>query len=586
MLGIVLDIPAKDVIKKQKGKLLLTKSPDIDEGSELFLLENGKAYGILKFGKSEKTKNGLAYSVEVVTSYGIPRIAKYEIDSDTSLCDIDNIEKEGYVNNLSVLKDLVTKSLDKEDSDKTRTLPQDPVEATLQLNLTEEDIYLDILYPVTTDKCGTIRLKVDRDGISKKVKPEAIKSLFNINGSRFTKDLTESLEVVKVDDRSNFWLSAEGEVPSKDGTSHIVHLGKGKVEFVSEDEVLCYCPSVSLKGYLTIDGDKASLDTDLTPRALRSKSVVKSGQTNISKSLQADIPPMYRWWNASSDEEATVVKNAFLDSGKHTYAFVDGKLRKLLSKYFVSDNHEEGELFTENPLELVKSSNKHVIDLTGEESSIEEAVQTIKNLPAEETYLVVHHDTAENRYHLDKLGKVFGIVGSDLIFCAADISKIAKYVVVDVEVPEQLHVADSFTTQQSVNPDELVQSFLDTEICKAAVDETVDERYVLGIVLEPETVDSQSDIYSEEEIRKTAHKFMQDFKNIGYMHKSIINDKVKIVETYLSPVDFEMNGQPVKKGTWLLGVKIMDDGLWQEVKTGKLTAFSMGGSAIRKPENM
>ena len=29
-----------------------------------------------------------------------------------------------------------------------------------------------------------------------------------------------------------------------------------------------------------------------------------------------------------------------------------------------------------------------------------------------------------------------------------------------------------------------------------------DERYVFGVVLEPETVDSQGDIYSEEEIRK------------------------------------------------------------------------------------
>ena len=37
-----------------------------------------------------------------------------------------------------------------------------------------------------------------------------------------------------------------------------------------------------------------------------------------------------------------------------------------------------------------------------------------------------------------------------------------------------------------------------------------DERFVLGIVLEPEVVDAQGDIYSAEEIRAAAHRFMED----------------------------------------------------------------------------
>lgn len=114
---------------------------------------------------------------------------------------------------------------------------------------------------------------------------------------------------------------------------------------------------------------------------------------------------------------------------------------------------------------------------------------------------------------------------------------------------------------------------------------TADERYVLGIVLEPETVDAQQDIYSAAEVREAAHKFMAEYRNRGLMHQRIVNDKVDIVESYLAPVDFEVGGQKVKKGTWLLAEHILDDELWQQVKSGALGGFSIGGSAVRNPEH-
>lgn len=52
-----------------------------------------------------------------------------------------------------------------------------------------------------------------------------------------------------------------------------------------------------------------------------------------------------------------------------------------------------------------------------------------------------------------------------------------------------------------------------TRLVKGA--DPADERYVLGIVLEPEVVDAQGDIYSAEEIRQAAHKFMEEFGGLG-----------------------------------------------------------------------
>jgi hypothetical protein len=112
---------------------------------------------------------------------------------------------------------------------------------------------------------------------------------------------------------------------------------------------------------------------------------------------------------------------------------------------------------------------------------------------------------------------------------------------------------------------------------------TGEERYVLGIVLEPETVDAQKDIYSAAEIREAAHRFMEEYRNVGLMHRELVNQRVKILESYLAPAPFELDGTHVKKGTWLLAVRVVDDDLWRQVKTGELAGFSIGGSAVKVP---
>ncbi len=111
-------------------------------------------------------------------------------------------------------------------------------------------------------------------------------------------------------------------------------------------------------------------------------------------------------------------------------------------------------------------------------------------------------------------------------------------------------------------------------------------KLVSGIVLEPETTDGQGDIYSSDEIRKTAHEFMANYsgQGNGLMHKSFGEDSLRIVESYLAPVDFTINKQSVKKGTWVMTSLILDDKLWSLVKKGKLTGYSIRGvSAIREP---
>jgi len=124
----------------------------------------------------------------------------------------------------------------------------------------------------------------------------------------------------------------------------------------------------------------------------------------------------------------------------------------------------------------------------------------------------------------------------------------------------------------------------DVRVCKV---DGAEERYVLGIVLEPQDPndprDSQGDVYDAETIRQAAYLFMEEYRNIGLQHSGLINDKVKILESWIQHEDTVIGGQNVLAGSWLMAVRVLDDDLWAAVKDGRITGFSIGGTGKRTP---
>jgi len=112
-----------------------------------------------------------------------------------------------------------------------------------------------------------------------------------------------------------------------------------------------------------------------------------------------------------------------------------------------------------------------------------------------------------------------------------------------------------------------------------------EERFILGVILEPETTDSQGDIYSAEEIRKACHGYMENSRGFKLQHKGEIlkADAIVPLENFIAPCDFSVGSEKVLKGTWLLGVRANDDTLWSGAKDGTFNGFSIGGAAHRKP---
>lgn len=106
-----------------------------------------------------------------------------------------------------------------------------------------------------------------------------------------------------------------------------------------------------------------------------------------------------------------------------------------------------------------------------------------------------------------------------------------------------------------------------------------EDHEVAGVVYEPDVLDAQGDSANADEIRKAAHKFLEDSRTIGLMHKEDAGPRAKLVESYIVPGDMRYGNQIVKKGSWVIVVKIADEELWTSVKSGAITGFSMGGTA-------
>jgi hypothetical protein len=108
-----------------------------------------------------------------------------------------------------------------------------------------------------------------------------------------------------------------------------------------------------------------------------------------------------------------------------------------------------------------------------------------------------------------------------------------------------------------------------------------EERYVLGIVLEPDVVDAQDETYDAATIRAAAHLYLARFRNTDLQHKQLVNHVVELVESYVAPTDMTIAGVAIKEGTWLMAHRILDDELWEAVKTGAIGGYSIHGVAVK-----
>lgn len=109
------------------------------------------------------------------------------------------------------------------------------------------------------------------------------------------------------------------------------------------------------------------------------------------------------------------------------------------------------------------------------------------------------------------------------------------------------------------------------------IEKNSNEHYVTGIVYEPMTEDTDGNYMTEPEIIKAAYWFAENGDSVDLQHSFEKLTTAKVVENWVTKSDSTINGKSIKKGTWVMTVKIADSDLWNAIEKGDITGFSMGG---------
>jgi hypothetical protein len=153
----------------------------------------------------------------------------------------------------------------------------------------------------------------------------------------------------------------------------------------------------------------------------------------------------------------------------------------------------------------------------------------------------------------------------DAALLRAAITRAAQYGYNDVEKKAQKLYEENFSAKKDLNLEILEKDSIKGE-------------EVFGIVLMPDTPDAEGDTFTKEAIREACFEFNKDFLNQTYRHQQFLNkEKAAIVESYIAPVEFTLDGKVVKEGTWLMRSRIFDENLKKDVKNGVIKGFSVGG---------
>jgi hypothetical protein len=135
-------------------------------------------------------------------------------------------------------------------------------------------------------------------------------------------------------------------------------------------------------------------------------------------------------------------------------------------------------------------------------------------------------------------------------------------------------------------------------ICKL----DAEKRIVTGIVHDPYIVDAHGDWIPPNEMENIAYEYMENFRKIKDRHRDVMGKSKAVVveswiEKYPTTADYKaaIAGKPhdifrikhgkdfVNSGSWVMSMKIHDDQMWNDIKSGKIKAFSLGGEGKRKP---
>jgi len=108
-----------------------------------------------------------------------------------------------------------------------------------------------------------------------------------------------------------------------------------------------------------------------------------------------------------------------------------------------------------------------------------------------------------------------------------------------------------------------------------------EERLVFGEVYVPLHVDTHGEAMTSEEIKRMAYDFLSTGKvnKVDVQHDLQVSG-CKVVESFLARKN---DPDGFIEGAWVLGVKVIPDEIWEQVKKGELNGYSWYGTRAQIP---
>lgn len=107
------------------------------------------------------------------------------------------------------------------------------------------------------------------------------------------------------------------------------------------------------------------------------------------------------------------------------------------------------------------------------------------------------------------------------------------------------------------------------------------ERVVMCELLIPDVPNAFGDIYTRETIKEFVYLFAEQGFGLDVDHDQddVDGDKMVVVESFIA-----RTGDPdFVEGSWVIGMRILDDELWQGVLTGEFNGFSFEADCLMTP---
>ncbi len=97
-----------------------------------------------------------------------------------------------------------------------------------------------------------------------------------------------------------------------------------------------------------------------------------------------------------------------------------------------------------------------------------------------------------------------------------------------------------------------------------------------------EIVDWQEDMIEPEELENAAYKFVEFYREGGEMHErggcAVLVESIVFTEEKMAAMGIEKGILPIG---WWIGFHVTDDEVWEKIKSGEYSMFSIEGQAER-----